>query len=74
MSEIASGHSLHLFNALEEEEQQTKRALGIGSFHATMLSPYLLVEAGMRPYSLYPVLFQLDISISINLFPFLCMS
>ncbi|PHT27478.1 Ribulose bisphosphate carboxylase large chain [Capsicum baccatum] len=57
------GHSLHLFNALEEEEQQTKRALGIGSFNATMLSPYLLVEEGMRPYSLYPLLFQLDISV-----------
>ncbi|PHT29481.1 putative cytochrome c biosynthesis protein [Capsicum baccatum] len=57
------GHSLHLFNALEDEEQQTKRALGIGSFHATMMSPNLLVKAGMRPYSLYPVLFQLDISV-----------
>ncbi|PHU00431.1 putative cytochrome c biosynthesis protein [Capsicum chinense] len=58
----AMGHSLNLFNALEEEEQQTKRALGISSFHATMLSHYLFVEAGMRPYSLYLVLFQLDIS------------
>jgi len=49
MSEEASSSRVTLFIYSMLWRKQTRRALGIGSFHATMPSPHLWLKQGWDP-------------------------